>query len=96
MSFLPVDGRRIGMLTPSSNSVLEPYTAAMLAPLDLIAAFEAETGTSFEPGDVMMGGTLPAIGGVRAAARFSFSLTDPQTNARLAHGYDIEVLENVG
>ena len=70
--------------------------AAMLAPLDLIAAFEAETGTSFGPGDVMMGGTLPAIGGVRAAARFSFSLTDPQTGARLAHGYDVEVLENVG
>ncbi len=32
MSFMPVDGRRIGMLTPSSNTVLEPYTSAMLAP----------------------------------------------------------------
>ncbi len=32
MTFLPVDGRRIGMLTPSSNTVLEPYTSAMLAP----------------------------------------------------------------
>lgn len=31
MSFDPVDGRRIGMLTPSSNTVLEPYTSAMLA-----------------------------------------------------------------
>lgn len=32
MSYEPVDGRRIGMLTPSSNTVLEPYTSAMLAP----------------------------------------------------------------
>lgn len=32
MNFTPVDGRRIGMLTPSSNTVLEPYTSAMLAP----------------------------------------------------------------
>lgn len=32
MSFDPVDGRRIGMLTPSSNTVLEPYTSAMLLP----------------------------------------------------------------
>ncbi|AUC51724.1 Asp/Glu/hydantoin racemase [Sagittula sp. P11] len=32
MSFDPVDGIRIGMLTPSSNTVLEPYTSAMFAP----------------------------------------------------------------
>lgn len=31
MSYIPVDGARVGMLTPSSNSVLEPYTAAMFA-----------------------------------------------------------------
>ena len=30
VTFAPVDGRRIGMLTPSSNTVLEPYTSAML------------------------------------------------------------------
>lgn len=34
-----VDGTRIGMLTPSSNTVLEPYTAAMLAPFgDAVSA----------------------------------------------------------
>lgn len=70
--------------------------AAMLAPEDLIVAFEAETGTDFGPGDVMMGGTLPAIGGVRAAERFAFSLRDPATGSALAHGYDVEVLENAG
>lgn len=32
MTFPPFDGRRIGMLTPSSNTVLEPYTSAMFAP----------------------------------------------------------------
>ena len=32
MNFTPIDGRRVGMLTPSSNSVLEPYTSAMFAP----------------------------------------------------------------
>lgn len=32
MIYAPVDGARIGMLTPSSNTVLEPYTAAMFAP----------------------------------------------------------------
>jgi len=25
-------GKRVGMLTPSSNTVLEPYTSAMFAP----------------------------------------------------------------
>lgn len=32
MRFTPIDGRRIGMLTPSSNTVLEPYSSAMFAP----------------------------------------------------------------
>ena len=70
--------------------------AAMLSPWDLIARFEATTKTTFGPGDVMMGGTLPAIGGVRPATRFDFTLRDPQTGAALSHGYDVEVLENVG
>lgn len=70
--------------------------AAMLSPADLIAAFEQETGTTFTDGDVMMGGTLPAIGGVRPAERFSFALHNPKSGGALAHGYDVEVLENVG
>jgi hypothetical protein len=70
--------------------------AAMLRPYDLIAAFEAETGSTFGPGDVMMGGTLPAIGGLRPASHFAFRLTDPRSGASLAHGYDVAVLDNVG
>lgn len=31
-TFAAFDGRRVGMLTPSSNTVLEPYTSAMFAP----------------------------------------------------------------
>ncbi|RYH07133.1 aspartate/glutamate racemase family protein [Tropicimonas sp. IMCC6043] len=31
MTFKAFDGRRVGMLTPSSNTVLEPYTSAMFA-----------------------------------------------------------------
>lgn len=38
MTFPLVDGRRIGMLTPSSNTVLEPYTSAMFAPFGLEAS----------------------------------------------------------
>ncbi|TCS59712.1 maleate isomerase [Primorskyibacter sedentarius] len=32
MKYPAVDPRRVGMLTPSSNTVLEPYTSAMFAP----------------------------------------------------------------
>lgn len=31
-AFLRQSGKRVGMLTPSSNTVLEPYTSAMFAP----------------------------------------------------------------
>lgn len=70
--------------------------AAMLPPRDLITAFEAESGTNFGPGDVMMGGTLPAIGGVRPADRFEFTLHDPQSGKSLAHRYEVQALTNVG
>lgn len=33
MTHIPIDGARVGMLTPSSNTVLEPFTSAMFAPL---------------------------------------------------------------
>ncbi|QUJ75689.1 DUF2848 domain-containing protein [Sulfitobacter albidus] len=70
--------------------------AKMLSAEDLMAALEAQTGTPFGPGDVMMGGTLPAIGGVRPGSRFAFSLEDPRSGARLDAAYTIEVLDNVG
>ena len=70
--------------------------AAMLHPQDLVAAFEASTGTKFGPGDVMMGGTLAAIGGVRPAEAFEFLLRDPQTGRSISHGYSVETLPVVG
>jgi hypothetical protein len=64
--------------------------AAMLAPADLIEAFAKEDDNGgFGPGDLMMCGTLPAIGGVRPAARFDFELSDPALERRITHGYDI-------
>ena len=64
--------------------------AAMLAPADLIEAFAKEDGGGgFGPGDLMMCGTLPAIGGVRPAARFDFELSDPVLERQITAGYDI-------
>lgn len=64
--------------------------AAMRAPADLIEAFGQETGSGgFVPGDLMMCGTLPAIGGVRPAKRFDYELSDPVLGRRIAHAYDI-------
>lgn len=38
MSFRSVDGRRVGMLTPSSNTVLEPYTSAIFSSFGEVAS----------------------------------------------------------
>lgn len=70
--------------------------AAMLSVSDLIKAYEEETGNSFGPGDAMMGGTLAAIGGVRPASQFNFSLIDFKSGRTISHGYDIESLPVVG
>jgi hypothetical protein len=43
-------------------------------------------------GGVLMCGTLPAIGGVRPAARFRAGLADPKTGARLALAYEAAAL----
>ena len=39
----------------------------------------------------MLCGALPAIGGIRPADRFEFSLTDPIHKPVISHGYDIAV-----
>lgn len=62
--------------------------SAMLAPADLIAALEA-TGETFGPGDAMLCGTLPAMGGVRPASVFEMTLDDPVLGRRIRHCYDI-------
>jgi len=59
-------------------------------PTDLIARYSA--GKPLAEGSVMMGGTMPAIGGIRPATRFEMELEDPDTGNRIAHAYDIEAL----
>ena len=85
-----IDGKRV------------PYqdgqVSAMLAPQTLLELYgkEDETGAGFSPGDLMLCGTLPAIGGVRRADRFEFELVDPVLNRRLHHGYDVIELPVLG
>lgn len=83
-SYAIIDGERV---TYQDGSV-----AAMLSAEDLVAAFEAETGTAFASGDVMMGGTLGAIGGIRPAEAFEFELRDGKTGRTISHGYKVETL----
>ncbi len=62
--------------------------AAILPLSGLIAAAD------LQPGDAMLCGTLPAIGGVRPATSYRMSLTD-QTLGTIALQYDCDVLEPV-
>jgi 2-keto-4-pentenoate hydratase/2-oxohepta-3-ene-1,7-dioic acid hydratase in catechol pathway len=70
----------------------EGSVASMLSPHDLMAKLQATEGTAFQSGDVMMGGTMPAIGGIKSAERFEFELTDPVLGRIITHGYDVETL----
>ncbi len=78
-----IDGERVAYQGGSVSAMLAPQTL-----LDLFAAEDTAKG-GFSPGDVMLCGTLPAIGGVRPGARFEFELVDPVLNRRLQHGYDV-------
>ncbi|MEM9030021.1 MAG: DUF2848 domain-containing protein [Pseudomonadota bacterium] len=80
-----IDGER---LVYQSGPVSE-----MLDPRDLLVRFAKEDQRGgLGPGDLMMGGTLPAVGGVRPAQRFDFELIDPKLERRISHGYDIKEL----
>jgi hypothetical protein len=77
-----IDGHRILYQQGPVTAMLSPQRL-----LELFAAEDAEGGLG--PGDIMMCGTLPAIGGVRPAARFEFALADPVAGRTIAHGYDV-------
>lgn len=70
----------------------EGPVASMLSPDDLVAKLRATEGTPFQSGDVMMGGTMLAIGGIKSAERFEFELIDPVLGRKISHVYDIETL----
>jgi len=73
-------------------------TVSSMRPADeliSILAEDPETG-GMRDGDVMMGGTLPAKGGIRPAGRFNFELIDPVLDRRIAHSYAITDLPVAG
>ncbi len=70
---------------------------AMLSPEDLLQKFAAEDPAGgFQPGDLMLCGTLPVIGGVRPSNAFQFKLVDPVLNRALEHRYSIIELPDEG
>ena len=58
-----------------------------IRPLDELIA-----GAALGEGEAMLCGTLPAIGGVRPAARFRMSLSDPARGRVISHEYETRTL----
>lgn len=73
----------------------EGAVAAMIDPMDLAARYAADHAP-LAPGQAMFGGTLPVIGGIAGAPRFELELEDPVLGRRIAHGYDVTTLPNIG
>jgi hypothetical protein len=72
------------------EGAMVPYqqgsVAAMLDPRDTAAAL-ARQAPPLGPGDVMLGGTLPVIGGIRPRRVFAMELRDPVLGRAIAHRY---------
>lgn len=66
----------------------------LLHPAELLKRFGLEQ-PQLAPGQAMLCGTLPAIGGVRASEAFRMVLEDPVTGRQLEHRYAIQSLEVV-
>lgn len=69
----------------------EGAVSAMRDPMTLLAA-----AGGMQEGGVLFGGTLPAIGGIRAARRFAVALEDPVLGRMLRHEYAVEILQVAG
>jgi Protein of unknown function (DUF2848) len=78
--------------TIDGQSVLyqEGTLASLRPPADLIDKWTA--GGALQPGTVMFGGTLGAIGGIRPAQHFAMEIHDPATGRSLHHAYANVVL----
>jgi len=74
-------------------SYQEGSVAAMRTPSDLIARYSRG---GLPDATLMFCGTLAVHGGVRTAERFEFELEDPVLKRKIAHGYDILSLPNLG
>ncbi len=70
----------------------EGPVTTMRAPADLIGRWTGSGADSLPPGAVMFCGTLAAKGGIKAADRFEFELSDPVLGRSIRHGYDIHPL----
>ncbi|HEA51331.1 hypothetical protein LCGC14_0936800 [marine sediment metagenome] len=66
----------------------------LLHPKDLLQRFGRNEAT-LEPGQAMLCGTLPVIGGVRPSDAFRMVLEDPVTGRNLEHSYRIKTLSVV-
>ncbi len=66
--------------------------AALLPPGELLGKLAEEEPGGLQPGDLMMGGTLPAIGGVRPAERFEIELEDRELGRCISSSYTVENL----
>lgn len=69
----------------------EGTLARIRAPRELIAGWH-NGDKRLPPGVAMFCGTLPAIGAIRAAPRFTMELEDPVLGNKIAHSYRIEAL----
>ncbi|MDX6750144.1 DUF2848 domain-containing protein (plasmid) [Geminicoccaceae bacterium 1502E] len=70
----------------------EGAVAGLLPVTSLMESYAGRSGTRLADGQAMLCGTLPAIGGIRPAARFEVELVDPVRGRSLTHAYDIETL----
>ncbi len=68
----------------------EGTLASLRPPADLISRWTG--GGALQPGTLMFGGTIGAIGGIRPAAAFEMEIRDPVTGRTLQHRYAISVL----
>jgi len=66
----------------------ESLVSALRPPDELVADYLGSAGP-LPSGIVMFCGTCSAIGGIRPAARFEFSLTDPVLGRSITHAYDV-------
>lgn len=65
--------------------------SGLLGPEELLRRFGVPENR-LAPGQAMLCGTLPAIGGVRPAQRFRMSLVDPVLERRIDHEYGVQTL----
>lgn len=85
-SFATIDGERV--------LYQEGSISGLLAPLDLIAGYT--NNGKLADGTAMLGGTMPAIGGIRTATRFEGELEDPVLKRKISFSYDVLILPVLG